>query len=83
MVEEIAIAYPHLDKFQINLILDFDEQMVKKYGPDYDAEELADEIFPGDEVTEQLVTVSVPSDDGKGADSETGAELLCKSDLAE
>ena len=67
LVEELQLAYPQLDKFQIQLVLDFDELMRKKYGHDYDAMEHAKEIFP--EPT--LDTSDTVSEDGQGQGSET------------
>jgi len=58
------MAYPQFDKFQIQMIVDFDEIMRKKYGDDYDVHEHLDEIFPEDIVKPQ---------DGQGEDSKASA----------
>lgn len=56
--------YPSLDKNMINIALDFDEQMQKKFGEDYHWEDHKAEIFP------EVLTESAPQNDGQGEDGE-------------
>ena len=72
LVEELQLVYPHLDKFQIQLVLDFDEMMRKKYGDDYTAEEYAHEIFPEDTV-KAAETVQVAEDVRKQIEDDLAA----------
>ncbi len=62
-VEQWQLAYPHLDRFQINLVIDFDEMMAEKFGDDYDVDEHIDEIFPEDK------SVDKTQDDRQGEES--------------
>ncbi len=58
LVEELALAYPQLDKYLVELAVDFDEQCQEKYGADYKFEDHEDEIFPEEQTN--AVTVSEP-----------------------
>lgn len=65
-MEELALVYPDCDRMMINMALDFDEDMQKKYGEDYHWEDHKDEIFPE--------VVSEPSSNGSGESDSAGAQ---------
>ena len=75
-MEELAMVYPHLDRHMINMALDFDELMQKKYGDDYHWEDHKDEIFPEDSVDS-----SGNSNDEQGKDSPAGSEEQGQADV--
>lgn len=46
LAEELATAYPMLDRNMIQIAIEFDEQMQEKYGADYRWEDHKDELIP-------------------------------------
>lgn len=75
--------YPHLDKNQISIALDFDDICKEKWGEDYEHTDHTDElqeIFDvgnSDDTSEQSVAVDTAADTsdvgGESSDSETSA----------
>ena len=69
-MEQWHLAYPHLDKFQINLAMEFDEMMAEKFGVDYAIEDHINEIFPDDTSVED--SDSTRQDDRQGEEGSPG-----------
>lgn len=80
-MEELATAYPMLDRNMIQIAIEFDEQMQEKYGEDYRWEDHMHELIPRDdlisalssETTEPESSSETSVDDGQGQDSTTSA----------
>lgn len=78
-MEELAIAYPQLDRNMIDIAIRFDEQMQEKYGEDYHWEDHKDELIPKelrDDINSAQTVVS-PDNDREGEDRQSGAEGPC------
>lgn len=70
-IEQWTLAYPHLDRFQINLAIEFDEMMAEKFGNDYVIDDHLDEIFPED----KSVAAQATQDDGQGKESSSSDSI--------
>lgn len=87
-MEQYAIAYPRLDKNIISMVLDFEDQLAKKYGEDYDFREHLEEIFPdikSEEDTDSSVTLVTQDveEGGQSTSSDNSATECNSSDGAE